>query len=221
MKQVKMSFVIILFVSIFPILVAGQTSGGRVSSAVPQTAAQAQAAKSAEPVPAEKSSDTVTSRYVELWNTGNFDQMESLFSPPVAMVSRGNRVLLTLEMLKRVITAWRKSMPDLNFKIEDAISQSDMVAMRLSFTGSYKERLFSGTATPTPENPRTVRATEMLMFHLKDGKINQIWEEYDENRMHLQMGGSWRTNQELETAASQGSKPAATSEPATAPPAKP
>ena len=221
MKQVKLFLFIILFVSIFPILLAGQTSGGAISGPVPQIAPQAEAGKSAEPVPAEKSPNTVTSRYVELWNTGNFDQIQSLFSPPVAMVSRGNRVLLTLEMLKRVVTAWRKSMPDLNFKIEDTISQGDMVAMRLSFTGSYKERLFPGTATPTPENPRTVRATEMLMFHLKDGKINQIWEEYDENRMHLEMGGSWRTNQELETAASQGSRPAATSEPATAPPAKP
>lgn len=160
-------------------------------------------------------------RYVELWNTGNFDQMESLFSPPVAMVSRGNRVLLSYEMLRRVITSWRKSMPDLNFKIEDTIVQGDKVAMRLSFTGSYKERLFAGTATPTPENPRTVRATEMLMFHLKDGKINQIWEEYDETRMHYEMGGSWHTNQELDEASQQSSKPAPVVSPAAPPPSKP
>ena len=158
-------------------------------------------------------------RYVELWNTGNFDQMESLFTPPVVMVSRGNRVLLTFEMLRRVITAWRKSVPDLNFKIEDTIVEGDKVALRLSFTGSYKERLFAGTAVPTPEIPRTVRATEMLMFHLKDGKINQIWEEYDEVRMRVEMGGSWHTNEELEAAAGRASKPP-TAAPFPAPPTK-
>lgn len=158
-------------------------------------------------------------RYIELWNTGNFDHMESLFSPPVAMVSRGNRVLLTWEMLRRVITSWRKSMPDLTFKIEDTIVQGDKVAMRLTFTGSYKERLFPGTATPNPAIPRTVRATEMLMFHVKNGKINQIWEEYDETRMHQQMGGFWRTNQELDAANTQSSKPVDT--PAAPPPTKP
>ncbi len=179
-------------------------------------------AKTGEQVPADKQEpDSMPRRYVELWNTGNFDHIESLFSPPVAMVSRGNRVLLNYEMLRRVISSWRKSMPDLNFKIEDTIVQGDRVAMRLSFTGSYKERLFPGTAKPTPETPRTVRATEMLMFHLKDGKINQIWEEYDETRMHYEMGGSWHTNQELEAASGQSPKSAPSSAPAESSPPKP
>ena len=217
----KRSFVVVLFLSIFPALLAGQAS--EVTASGPETATQAtpplpsaQSPKSGEPTPASNQpSDSMPRRYVELWNTGNFDQMESIFSPPVIMVSHGNRVLLTPEMLRRVVTTWRKSMPDLNFKIEDTIIEGDKVAMRLSFTGSYKERLFAGTAAPTPEVPRTVRATEMLMFHLKDGKINQIWEEYDEVRMRMLMGGSWHTNQELEAAAGR-----ATEAPSATPPPK-
>lgn len=123
-------------------------------------------------------------------------------------------------LLRKVITVWRRAMPDLNFKIEDTVIQGDTVAMRLSFSGSYKERLFSNTAVPAPNNPRTVRATEMLIFHLKKGKIQQVWEEYDEVRMRTQMGGFWRTNEELEAAAAsdaQSSKPA----PVEAPPDEP
>ena len=108
-------------------------------------------------------------------------------------------------------------MPDLRFKTEETIIQGDKVAMLLSFTGSYKERLFAGTAAPTPEIPRTIRASEMLMFHLKDGKINEIWEEYDELRMRIEMGGSWRTNEELEAASGRSSKPAADATPAASP----
>jgi len=231
-KLVKLSFVAILLLT-FPALLAGQANEEAASTAVPQASTQtappsatmqtpAQSAKPGEQVPAQNQQpDSMPRRYVELWNTGNFDQMESLFSPPVSMVSRGNRVLLTFEMLRRVITSWRKSMPDLNFKIEDTVVQGDKVAMRLTYTGSYKERLFSGTATPTPEIPRTVRATEMLMFHLKDGKINQIWEEYDETRMHYEMGGSWHTNQELEATSKESSKSAPANAVAPTPPSKP
>ncbi len=216
----KRSSLLILFLSIFPTVLAAQATEIAAVPAGRQTSTQASPAKSAEPTPAQNQPpDSVPRRYVELWNTGNFDQMESLFSPPVAMVSHGNRVLLTMEMLRRVITAWRKSMPDLNLKIEDTMVEGDKVAMRLSFTGSYKERLFAGTASPTPEIPRTVRATEMLIFHLKDGKINQIWEEYDELRMRVEMGGSWHTNEELE-AAGRSSKPAASEAPSVAAPPK-
>jgi len=225
----KLVSVVILVLCIVPTFLSGQTTEATPVAAGPQTSAQAappspalQAApKAAESVSAaNQPADSMPRRYVELWNTGKFEQMESLFSPPVLMVSRGNRVLLTFEMLRRVITAWRKSMPDLHFKVEETIIKGDKVAMLLSFTGSYKERLFAGTAAPTPEIPRTVRATEMLMFHLKDGKINQIWEEYDELRMRVEMGGSWHTNQELDAATARASKPA-TEAPAAALPAKP
>jgi predicted ester cyclase len=211
----KRSFVVILFLGILPTLLAAQATEATAAVAGPQNSTQAapsspsaQSPKSTEPAPAaNQPPDSMPRRYVELWNTGNFDQMESLFAPPVLMVSRGNRVLLTYEMLRRVITAWRKSMPDLHFKTEETIIQGDKVAMLLSFTGSYKERLFAGTAAPTPEIPRTIRASEMLMFHLKDGKINEIWEEYDELRMRIEMGGSWHTNEELEAASGRSSKP--------------
>src|SRR5215472_812982 len=232
-KRMKRLFIEILLLSTFPTLLAGQATQLTGVPAGPPTSnqtaptssagqASAQSAKSSEPTATENQPpDAMPRRYVELWNTGNFDQMASLFSPPVAMVSHGNRVLLNFEMLKRVITAWRKSMPDLHFTIDDTMIEGDKIAMRLSFTGSYKERLFPGTAAPTPEIPRTVRATEMLMFHLKDGKINQIWEEYDEVRMRAVKGGSWHTNEELAAATSRDSKPAGTEAPAPASPAKP
>ncbi len=200
-----------------------QVSTPPTPPAVPaQSPAQAQ--NPAPPATADEPADTMPRKYVDLWNTGNFDHLESIFSPPAAMVSHGNRLMLTPEMLKRVIVTWRKAMPDLNFKIEDTIIQGDEVAMRLSFTGSYKERLFANTAMPATDNPKTIRATEMLMFHLKNGRIRQIWEEYDELRMRTLMGGFWRSNEELAkaaAAAARSSKPAPVKDSPAAPPPKP
>jgi predicted ester cyclase len=181
--------------------------------APPQTATPAavkpEAAAPCPPVD-NQGADTMPRKYVEVWNTGNFDYVECLFTPPTIIVSRGGRVVLQPQTLKKVVAAWRKSMPDLQFKIEDTIIQGDKVAMRLSFKGSYKERLFGDTAKPSPDLPRTVRSTEMLMFLLKDGKIKEIWEEYDEIRMRLEMGGFWRTNQELEAMAARDAQAART-----------
>lgn len=131
--------------------------------------------------------------------------------------------MLTSGMLKRVITTWRKSMPDLNFKVEDTIVQGNKVVMRLSFTGTYKGRLFPNTADPKV-HPTGLRATAMWIIEAREGKIRQIWEEYDEIRMHYVMGGMWRTNAEMEAAAkasASGSQPAPETAPEPAPEPKP
>jgi predicted ester cyclase len=144
--------------------------------------------------------DTVPRKYIEYWNTGDVKVMKSFFSP-FYMISHGHRVVVDERMLTRVVNAWRDSMPDLNFKIEDTIVQGNKVAMRLTFTGTYKKRLFPATGDPAKfDSPRHIRATEMLMFELRDGKIWSIGEEYDELAMRTQMGGLWQTIEQLDAA---------------------
>lgn len=108
-------------------------------------------------------------------------------------------------------------MPDLNFQIEDTIVQGDRVAMRLTFTGSYKQRLFADTAAPEAA-PRKIRALEMVMFLIRDGKIAEIWDDYDELAMRLEMGARWRSNEELGACSC---KPIAEPTPVPSPPSQP
>jgi hypothetical protein len=84
-------------------------------------------------------------KYVEMWNTGDLQLIGTMFAHPTFITFHGQKRLLETGTLARVIMSWRKSMPDLNFKVEDTIVQGDRVAMRLTFTGSYKERLFADT----------------------------------------------------------------------------
>jgi predicted ester cyclase len=160
-----------------------------------QKAPSASAATSAAPA---KPPEELARQYVELWNTGDENAIKQF--PGFIMHAQGPRILVQPAILSRVIGAWRKSMPDLKFTIEDTIVQGDKVAMRLAFTGSYKERLFPATGDPAV-TPRHVRSTEMLFFRIEKGKIAEIWEEYNEMIMRLQMGGQWRSNAELEAQA--------------------
>lgn len=142
---------------------------------------------------ASQTTDALPRMYIELWNTGNFDLLKSVLPSPAYMNSHGRRVVMDQAMLKRVITAWRNSMPDLNLKIEDTIAQGEKIAVRLTLTGSYQAILFPNTAPPASSAPAgNIHATEMLMFLVKDGKIQELWEEYDEVAMRSQMGGVWR-----------------------------
>jgi len=143
---------------------------------------------------ADQSPEALARQYVELWNTGNVESVKANYRG-FYMTSHGHRVMADYGMLSRVISFWRKSMPDLNLKIEDTVVQGDKVAMRLSVTGTYKAILFPMTVTPSPTDPpRKIRATEMLFFHVQDGKIAEIWEEYDEMVMRVQMGGQWSSD---------------------------
>jgi len=170
--------------------------------------------------------DTYPRKYIDMWNTGNFSgaDVSAMFWAHAPVISHGMRTPLKPDLLRTVINAWRKSMPDLTFKIEDVIIAGDKVVMRLSFSGSYKSRLFPNTADPTSGFPRSVHSTEMIIFLMKEGRIAQIWEEYDELRMRLAMGGFWKSNQELADMAAadaQKIKPLPAGEPGTPTPPKP
>jgi predicted ester cyclase len=140
--------------------------------------------------------DAMPRKYVEMWNSGDLRQIETMFARPAFITFHGKRGILDIGNLARVIGSWRKSMPDLNFKIEDTVVQGDHVAMRLTFSGSYKERLFPNTAAPEAM-PRKIQAIAMLMFLVHDGQIAEVWDDYDELVMRYEMGAIWRSNEQL------------------------
>ena len=169
-------------------------SSGQIKETVPASplASSLPESRAAENQP----TDAMPRKYVEMGNSGDLQAVTSMFTHPVFITFHGQRRFLDTGTLAKVIISWRKSMPDLNFRIEDTIVQGDRVAMRLTFSGSYKERLFADTAAPEAA-PRKIHALEMLMFQIRDGKISELWDDYDELVMRLQMGAVWRSNDQL------------------------
>jgi predicted ester cyclase len=178
-----------------PAAAVAPSQQGNTQPASPPVVASPQAetkpeATAATP-PESQAADAMPRKYVEYWNTGNLDVLKSFYSP-MFMTSHGHRVPVGEDLLRTVIGTWRRAMPDLNFKIQDTIIQGDKVAMRLTFTGTYKALLFARTIPPAKTGPpKVIHGTEMLFFQLKNGKIVDIWEEYDELVMRAQMGGTW------------------------------
>jgi predicted ester cyclase len=189
-------------------------AAGQGSPAIP--AAQT-ASKAAEIHPV----DWAPLQYVEMWNTGKTDMdiQNSVFNNSVVMHSRGMRLFLAPGMVGGVIRTWRNSMPDLKFTLEDKIIQGNKVVLRLTYTGTFTKILWANTLAPEDFNPpRKIHSDEILIFDVKNGKIDEIWEEYDEAAMRRQMGSKWAAMGKPSSTNS-GASPAAT--PPAQPPSKP
>ena len=89
-----------------------------------------------------------------MWNTGNVatEHQNEIFNNSVVMhVNQGARIFLDPVNVARTVTAWRASMPDLHFTIEDTIVEGDKVVLRASFTGTYTKRY--SQRRKNPPNP--------------------------------------------------------------------
>jgi predicted SnoaL-like aldol condensation-catalyzing enzyme len=106
----------------------------------------------------------------EVINQNNLDLADELYSeehelhPEVPGVTRGP------EGMKRAFAGLHEEFPDIQVEIESVVAEGDMVAVRVTF---------SGTHAPTSE-----RATwpEMVFTRFSEGKAAESWEVTDTGR---------------------------------------
>jgi predicted ester cyclase len=67
------------------------------------------------------------------------------------------------------------------FGVKDS-TEGDMVAALMPFSGTHR-----GSVLDLPPAGRAVRVSEMVFFRIKDGKIVEAWEEWDEYGMRQQL----------------------------------
>ena len=84
---------------------------------------------------------------------------------------------------KMILDMWLHGFPDFAFEIKDIVVEGNRAAMRLTFTGTQTGN-FLGLA-PTGKR---IECTESLFVVVRDGKIAEAWEDYDELGMWRQLG---------------------------------
>ena len=176
---------------------SAQSPSTGARQAAPATGTGATQGSPQASAPAATSSATaeeLAHKYIELWNTGDKPGIDSF--PDFIMHNHGGRVRVGPGMLSRVIATWRKSMPDLTFAIDDTVVQGDKAVVRVTLKGTYKERLFPESGEPSSP-PRLIRATGIFIFKVADGKLQEIWQELDEDMLRVEMGAQWKTRREL------------------------
>jgi predicted ester cyclase len=119
----------------------------------------------------------------QAWNQGDLRLVDQMFTPGAVLHFRGGDFPLTPQFDIQTIRSWRNAFPDFHFTLEDQIIQGNKVALRIPFTGTHQGKFWG--LEPTG---RKIDVTEMLILRIENNKIVEMWEDYDEYGMRIQLG---------------------------------
>ncbi|HXW34054.1 MAG TPA: ester cyclase [Acidimicrobiales bacterium] len=89
----------------------------------------------------------------------------------------------TLADFKEKVAFFCKAFPDLAEDLVDIVANGDTVATRWVLTGSLQQE-FMGIAPAG----QTIRIEGMNFYHLEDGRVTDIWTQFDSLNMMQQIG---------------------------------
>lgn len=120
--------------------------------------------------------------FEQAWNKANFDGLDELIDPHTQFHIRNQTVPMGAQETRMVITGWRHSFPDFGFSIEAMVAESDLVAVRLILSGTQQ-----GKWRDIPATGKKIRVTVMMFLRFENGKLVEIWEDFDELGMQRQL----------------------------------
>jgi steroid delta-isomerase-like uncharacterized protein len=89
----------------------------------------------------------------------------------------------TLAGFKQKVAGFNASFPDIEYHLQDIIASGDTVATRWVVTGSLQEDFMGITAAC-----QTIRVEGMNFYRLNDGRVTDIWTQFDGVAMMQQLG---------------------------------
>jgi len=120
----------------------------------------------------------------ELFDRGNLDVADELFAlnfvyhdPASGEDWHGP------ESVKQYATMLRAAFPDLHYTVEEQITEGDKVVTRYTASGTHQSELMG--VAPTGN---WVEITGISITRIQDGKIEEVWENYDTLGMMQQLG---------------------------------
>ena len=109
-------------------------------------------------------------KYVEIWNTGNFDGIEEILHPDFELrMTPKYEAEVGIKAFKDGIAKWRTAYPDFHIKIDEEIYSDNKGAVRWTITA---------TNTGEGDMPPTGKRVEVMgisVFHIQDNKIKDEW----------------------------------------------
>ncbi len=120
----------------------------------------------------------------EFFRTGDVDLMDSVLAENVVQhISGQPPEARSLEGFKQLLPALPQAFPDVLFEVENLVAEGDMVAFRLTWSGTHRGEFFG-----IPPSGTQATVTEMHMFRIADGKVVERWGEWDALGLMQQLG---------------------------------
>lgn len=126
----------------------------------------------------------VTKRvFHQAWNKADFDGLDALIAEDATFHIRDLTLPTSAKDLERIVAGWHRAFPDFRFSIQDMVAEGELVAVRLILTGTHKDQW-----QDIPATGKRIRVTVMMFLRFEAGQVVQIWEDYDEYGMRMQLG---------------------------------
>ena len=121
--------------------------------------------------------------YEELLNRGDLDVADELVAPEFINHEAPPGRDRGPDSMRGLATMLRTAFPDLHFEIEELVAEGNVVAGRLTMSGTHE-----GPLMGTPPTGRSVRQDHMHFVRFGDGKAVEHWGVRDELGMMQQLG---------------------------------
>ena len=120
--------------------------------------------------------------FSEIWSKGNVDLIDDLFADDYVGHFPGETLYGQRDLVHQV-NAHRSSFPDWTEEVEDTIADRDRVVVRFRSRGTNL-----GEFLGNPPTGNHVEISEVAIFRLNNGKINEQWVYPDMLSLQRQLG---------------------------------
>ena len=119
----------------------------------------------------------------EVWNQGSAAAIDQILAPEARMHGLAAEPTIGPEGFKPFHTALRAALSNIRVQIEDMVEEGDKVSLRYTVTADHSGDGFGVQATKNK-----IVFTGQGVARVRDGKIDEAWNAYDQLALLVQMG---------------------------------
>jgi len=138
----------------------------------------------------QRNKELVRRMNYEIWNQGNLDMMDELFSDDIALhfLPDGSETR-GLAAVREHFREHREAFPNWTEEIKLIIAEGEYVAIHFASSGTN-----AGSFVGNPPTGKQIRINEVSILRIVDGKITEQWLLPDLLSLHEQLGRIPRTH---------------------------
>ncbi len=124
--------------------------------------------------------------FEEVWNNKSEDAIDEMLAADVVgygLSEPDGSQIVGPESFKRLHRAFISAFPDIRITVEDTVTEGNKIAGRCRVTGTH-----DGEGVGVAPTRQNVDFTGMIIVYLKDGKMIEVWNEFNFMDMYTQVG---------------------------------
>ncbi len=142
-------------------------------------------------MPVEQNIQLMRRWFQEVWNEGKTETIHELLAPDAIAIGQleDRKELRGAAEFVSFVNNLRETFPAINIKVEDVFGADDRVVLRWSATMTMTMTMtHSGNQSAMPAPAKAVEVTGITIARIRDGKIVEGWDSWDQLGMMKQLG---------------------------------